>query len=192
MSALLVKYGASQVVIFPIKKTGGNDFAGSADWTPATGDVKLSIDGGNVANTTNLPVAVGGTGAALWALTLTAAECQGQRLTVQIVDAATKAVQDQGILLYTFGHASALYANDWGITAQAACEAALNAAQTESYPTAGAAASITQMNYAIMQFLHEAVKTGAVISIKKVDGATQAYELTLNNATNPTSVTRTA
>ena len=76
--------------------------------------------------------------------------------------------------------------------AQAAAEAALNAAQTESYPTAGAAASITQMNYAIMQFLHEAVKTGAVMSIKKVDGATQAYELTLNNATNPTSVTRTA
>ena len=42
----------------PIIKRGVVDYAVSADWTPATGDVKVSKDGGAAANITNLPTAV--------------------------------------------------------------------------------------------------------------------------------------
>lgn len=93
-------YGVSRVLLFPMIKAGSLNFAVTGDWTPATGDTKISIDGGNVANTTNNPAAVGGTGSALWSLTLTAAECSGKAIAIQIVDAATKAVEDQSFIGY--------------------------------------------------------------------------------------------
>lgn len=88
-------YGVGRVLVFPMVKAAVQDFAVAADWTPATGDTKISIDGGSVANTTNNPAAVAGTGSALWSLTLTAAELSGKVVTVQIVDSAAKAVEDQ-------------------------------------------------------------------------------------------------
>jgi len=112
MSTILRKYGVQDTVEFPIRKASSQDFAGSGDWTPATGDVKISIDGGNFANTTNLPTAIGGAGSLGWTITLTAAEQTGKKINVQIADAATKAVDDQFIKIETFGHASAQYAVD--------------------------------------------------------------------------------
>jgi hypothetical protein len=104
---LLAKYGVQTTFTFPVVKRAVVDLAVSADWTPATGDTKVSKDGGNVANTTNNPAAVGGSGSALWSLTLTAAELQAGEVVVQIVDSATKAIEDQVIRVYTYGHASA-------------------------------------------------------------------------------------
>ena len=82
-------------------KAGSTDLAVTGDWTPATGDTKVSKDGGNVANTTNNPAAVGGTGSVLWTLTLTLTEMQASEVTIQIVDSATKAVEDQTLTLTT-------------------------------------------------------------------------------------------
>jgi hypothetical protein len=104
---ILKKYNTQSDVRFPMIKRGVVDFAVSGDWTPATGDVKISKDGGNYANATNLPSICGGTGAASWILTLTAAELQCQAMNIQIVDSATKAVEDQHLLVETFGNASA-------------------------------------------------------------------------------------
>jgi len=81
-------------------KAGELNFAVTGDWTPATGDTKISKDGGNVANTTNNPSAVGGTGSVLWSLTLTATELSAKVIVIQIVDAATKAVEDQALIGY--------------------------------------------------------------------------------------------
>lgn len=100
-------YGTQDTIHFPIKKAGLSDFAGSADWTPASGDVLISIDGGDFSGTTNLPSAIGGAGSKGWILTLTAAELTGKQIMVQIVDQGTKVVDDQCILIETFGHASA-------------------------------------------------------------------------------------
>lgn len=108
----LRKYGVQTDLIFPAVKAGAVDFSVAADWTPATGDTKVSKDGGNVANTTNNPAAVGGTGSALWKLTLTATEMQAALVVVQIVDSATKAIEDQAIAIETYGHASAQHALD--------------------------------------------------------------------------------
>jgi hypothetical protein len=93
-------YGVARSIVFPIIKAGETNFAVTGDWTPATGDTKISKDAGNVADTTNNPAAVGGTGSALWSLALTAAELSARVVVIQIVDSATKAVEDQCFIGY--------------------------------------------------------------------------------------------
>lgn len=107
----LVQYGAQHTFQFVMVKRNVVDFAVSADWTPAAGDVKISIDGGNDANTTNLPAAVSGT-SGLWALTLTSGELTGKQIGVRIMDSATKAVEDNAFFFKTFGHADAAIVRD--------------------------------------------------------------------------------
>ncbi len=63
------------------------------------GDVKQSCDGGAPANTTNLPVQVGGP---LYYIDLTAAELFGERLTLTFVDqTATPVFPDTAFLIHT-------------------------------------------------------------------------------------------
>ena len=90
-------YNKQQTIYFPMIKAGSTDFAVAADWTPAATDCDLSIDGGTWTQATNT-VAIAVTGAALWKLTLTAAETQGSTIAIAIVDSATKAVEDQAII----------------------------------------------------------------------------------------------
>jgi len=89
------QYNVTTTLVFPVVKAGSQDLAVTGDWTPATGDTKISKDGGSVANTSNNPAAIGGTGSVLWSLVLTATEMQAEEITIQIVDSATKAVEDQ-------------------------------------------------------------------------------------------------
>ena len=103
----LARYGVQTSFRFAMVKATSSDLAATGDWTPATGDTKISKDGGNVANTSNNPSAVGGTGSVLWSITLTAAELQAGEVVIQIVDSATKAIEDQTLVIYTYGHASA-------------------------------------------------------------------------------------
>jgi len=100
----LRRYGVSDTIQFPMIKRGVVDFAsGSADWVPATGDTLISIDLASRSYAANLPVANG----AAWALTLTAGELTGKQIRVAIVDSATKAVEDQMILIETYGNVAA-------------------------------------------------------------------------------------
>jgi len=95
-----VIYGTAQTIYFPMIKAGSQDFAVAADWTPAAADAKRSIDGGTLTQCTNT-IAIGVTGAAFWSLAVTAAETSGTRIVIQVVDSATKAVEDQCIILNT-------------------------------------------------------------------------------------------
>ena len=128
MGAFLRKYGEEATIIFPVVKRSAVDLAVSADWTPATGDTKISKDNGNDANTTNNPAAPAST-AGKWALTLTATEMQAASIAITIIDSATKAVEDQFILIETYGNASARHAMDFddavrgGLTALPAADA---------------------------------------------------------------------
>lgn len=107
----LRKYGTGTGadVIIPIIKRGVVDFAVSADWTPASGDVKVSKDGGAEANIATLPVVNGTVG---WKFVFSDAELECKSLTVRVVDSATKAVEDQFFIVETFGHASAMFQAD--------------------------------------------------------------------------------
>lgn len=109
----LLKYGVQADIEFAMVKRGVVDLAVTGDWTPATGDTKIIKDGANAANTTNNPAAIAGTGSVGWKLTLTATELQCARLQIQIVDSATKAVEDQFITVYTFGNSAAKFPFDF-------------------------------------------------------------------------------
>jgi hypothetical protein len=84
----------------------------SADWTPATGDVKISKDGGAAANIATLPAAITMGNGAMWDFAISATELQAAQIIVTVVDSATKAVEDQSFVVETYGNASAQHAVD--------------------------------------------------------------------------------
>lgn len=61
---------------------------------------------------------------------------------------------------------------------------------TESYNADGVAPTPAQALYFIQQMLSEMAISGKTMTIKKLDGSTTAFTLTLNSATTPTSITR--
>ena len=61
---------------------------------------------------------------------------------------------------------------------------------TESYAADGAAPSPAQALFLIQQMLTDFVITGATLSLKGVDGSTEKATFTLNDANNPTGITR--
>ena len=111
MAAFIRKYatGTGADVIIPIVKAGSNDFAVSADWTPVAGDVKISKDGGAAANIATLPTFVTDVG---WRFVFSDAELTAARINVNVVDSATKAIEDQHLVIETYGNASAQHAFD--------------------------------------------------------------------------------
>ena len=110
MGAFLRKYatGTGADVAIPIIKAGVNDYAAGGDWTPAAGDVKVSKDGGSQANIATLPTYSNGD----WVFVFSNSELTCKRLSVRIVDSATKAIEDDGFNVETHGHASAMIVAD--------------------------------------------------------------------------------
>jgi hypothetical protein len=104
--------GTGADVDVPMIKRGVVDFAVSADWTPAAGDVKVSKDGGAAANIGTLPTAVAMGNGAYWKFVFSDAELSCKRLIVTVADSATKAVEDQAFIVETYGNASAMYPVD--------------------------------------------------------------------------------
>jgi hypothetical protein len=92
------RYGVALTFRAPIIKVGVEAFAVAADWTPASGDCKITKDGANVANVATLPTAVGGSGSALWSWPLSASEMEALEIVYQTVDAAVK---DQAFVIGT-------------------------------------------------------------------------------------------
>lgn len=134
MSTISIPYGAAYTFRAPIVKAGSTDYALTADWTPAAGDVQISKDGGAFANIATLPTFISGAAALNWSLSAT--ECEATEVVIQVIDSATKAVQDQFFRLQTT-KASALQvgvpqavqsAGDTAITLDATA-----AAQTDFY-----------------------------------------------------------
>lgn len=127
MAAFLRKYatGTGADVIIPMVKAGSVDHAVSADWTPAAGDVKVSKDGGAAANITTLPTYITSIG---WKFVFSDTELTCARLSVQVTDSATKAVEDQHFEVETYGNASAQHAVDLDDSVRAGLTALPNAA----------------------------------------------------------------
>ena len=94
---ILGKYGIQQTFYFPLIVAGGTDIAVSADYTPVATDCRLSKDGSTWAQASNT-VADETEG---WSITLTATELQSTRIHVNIIDSATKAVEDQSLIIHT-------------------------------------------------------------------------------------------
>lgn len=108
--AELRKYNTSTTILFPLIKAGAQDFATNSDYTPVSGDLQISKDEGAFVNTnTTTPTHEGG---GIWSIPLTATETSASRIVLRLVDSATKAVEDQAILIETYGNASAQHAFD--------------------------------------------------------------------------------
>lgn len=105
---ILAKYGVACIISFPLIKAGSNNFAGTGDYTEASGDVKIIKDraagGANATNSMGANLVGNSTE---WALQLTATEMQAKEVVVKIADAATKAIEDTQINIYTYGDANA-------------------------------------------------------------------------------------
>lgn len=113
MGAFLRKYATATHIYIPLVKRGVVDFAVSADWTPAAGDVKVSIDGGTAANIGTLPTAISMGNTAMWDFTIASGEVTGKKIAITVSDSATKVVEDQMFVIETYGNASAEYVVDW-------------------------------------------------------------------------------
>jgi len=123
----LSKYGVARHIYIPMIKRAVVDFAVSADWTPAAGDVKISKDGGAAANVTNLPAAITMGNAAMWDFSITATEMQAAQIMITVADSATKAVEDQMFAIETYGNASAQHPVDLSDSVRAGLTALPNA-----------------------------------------------------------------
>lgn len=62
---------------------------------------------------------------------------------------------------------------------------------SDSVPADGALPTLRQAVYMITQFLTERSVSSTTLTVKKVDGSTALMTFTLNDATTPTSITRT-
>jgi len=60
----------------------------------------------------------------------------------------------------------------------------------DSVPADGTRPTIEQALYMITQFLYERAVAGTTVTVKKVDGSTSLLTLTLDDGTDPTSITR--
>lgn len=143
------EYGVATHIYIPIPKRAVVDFAVSADWTPAAGDVKISKDGGAAANVTNLPTAITMGNTAMWDFSLTATEMQAAQVMVTVADSATKAVEDQFFTLGTYGNASARHKVNLNDSVRAGLTALPNAAAEAAgglYTRGSGAGQINQAN----------------------------------------------
>src|SRR5690349_9201425 len=109
--------GTGADIYLPMVKRAVVDFAVSADWTPAAGDVKVSKDGAAAANIGTLPVAVTMGNTAMWKFVFSDAELTCRTLAVTVADSASKAVEDTMFLIETYGNSSARWVSDlWDIS----------------------------------------------------------------------------
>lgn len=184
MAALIAKYNTAYTFEIPMIKRAVQDFAVSADWTPATGDVKVSKDGGAAANIGTLPSAIAMGNGAIWQFTLTSTEMTAARVVITVADTATKAVEDQAIIIDTYGNASARYGFDLssatvalatgGITTSTFASGAIDAAAIASNAIGSAelaSGAITSATFAAGAIDASAIATDAIGSAELAAGA---------------------
>jgi hypothetical protein len=78
----------------------------------------------------------------------------------------------------------------WDAEVQSEVQDALDAIIADSIPADGTRPSIVQALYMLTQFLTESNVSGTTVTVKKVDGSTTLFTLTINDASNPSTITR--
>lgn len=78
----------------------------------------------------------------------------------------------------------------WDAEVQSEVADELDTILSDSVPSDGTRPTSRQALYMMIQFLLERTVSGTTCTVKKVDGSTTLFTLTLDDATSPTSVTR--
>lgn len=162
---LVRAYGVGTNIYFPLIDKGFTDFE-ATPVTIATGDCKISKDGGAFANTgSNFAHVAGG----IYSLALTATEMQAKNVVIKIVDqTGTKEWEDQCIVIDTFNHASAEIPSLWSI------------------PQSTASGAITSSSFASGAINAAAIASAAITAAKFAAGAIDAAAIAdaaIDNAT---------
>lgn len=105
----------------------------------------------------------------------------GTTKTVTLDEALTEAPANGDEFLIKTGHVH---------TQTGIADAVLTTQMTESYAADGVAPTLAQAMFATQQFLQETNITGTTLKVRQLDGVTTAMTFTLNNATDPTDITR--
>jgi len=79
----------------------------------------------------------------------------------------------------------------WDTEVQSEVQDALDAVLADSIPADGTRPSVSQALYMLTQFMVERSVSGTTVTVKKADGSTTLFTLTISDATSPTSITRT-
>jgi hypothetical protein len=179
----LKKYATETTIMFPLIDAGTSNLAGSGDYTYAAGDIKVSKDGGAAANCTNSPSVVAMGNGNYWKLVLTAAEMTAGQITVTISDAATKAIEDQVVMIQTYGEysGSATPDVDTLVFADGVFRRSLGAV-SESSPSTLPARSLLN---AIRFLRNRWTVASGTLTVYKEDDATSAWTAALG--TTPTA-----
>lgn len=109
---ILAKYGTALTLDgIPLITKGAMDY--KANPTLAAGDVKVSKDGGASANITTLP-STAPAGETLVRVSLSATEMQAKMVIITFIDqTASKEWEDQRLIVYTYGNASAYFTGNF-------------------------------------------------------------------------------
>lgn len=158
-------------ITFPIFNTSGKLLTGCTFTS-----TQVSLDNGSFASATNAPAELA-TSSGVYTLALTASEMTADEIAVKMV-VATASAQDVTVIIYTTLRRS----DDHAYPA---------IALTEGYAADGVAPTLEQMLFQLWSALAEFSISGTTVTAKKLDGSTTAMTFTLNDATNPTSRTRT-
>jgi hypothetical protein len=118
------------------------------------------------------------------------------QIGVNVVNAGGTAWGSGAITSATFAagaiDAAAIAADAIGASelAAGAVDEILDEQLTDSIPADGTLPTVRQALYMLTQFMLERAVSGTTVTVKKADGSTSLFTLTLNDATNPTSITR--
>lgn len=145
--------------------------------TISAGDAQVSIDGAAFNNLSNLPTITPPAGKAVQ-FSLSAGEMNGNDITIVMSDQTSPAEWCDVLIkikTYTRMFDDLLYP-----TYQL----------PDSVSADGSIPNLQQSLYMTWQFLAERVVAGTTVTVKNVDGSTTLMTFALNDATNPTSITR--
>ncbi len=106
--AELRKYGVATTIYFPLVDRGTADFE-STPVSFVAADTQFSEDGAAFGNTGSTPSHEGN---GIYSLALLGTELEGATIVITVIDAATKAWEDQAILIDTYGDPSAQHEFD--------------------------------------------------------------------------------
>lgn len=167
------KWGVAYSFEAPVIKRAVVDFAVSADWTPASGDVKVRKDGGSTANITSLPSATTSGNTANWDFSLSATEMQAtSRVSVTVGDASTKAIEDTEFVIEI----------DYGIRSNTA-----QAGASTSITLDASASSTTDFYKGLLVEILGGTGAGQMRFVTAYNGSTKVATVNRAWATNPDS-----
>lgn len=169
-------YGVGTTIFFPLIDKGATDFE-STPVTIASGDCKVSQDGGSFANITSNSALFAHVAGGIYKCDLTATEMQGKQIVVKIVDqTGTKEWEDQCIIITTVNHASAEIPSIWSQPQSIAAGAITAASIASDAITAAKIAdgAIDAATFASGAINAAAIASDAITAAKIADGAIDA------------------